>query len=94
MECLAVMGLPNTMREFSTYRADAMRAKDAFYATISEKNMVSLKDVEVSKQDSIARNTFNAYLIGAGIASNLIMTGYYLPHTVDKKTENRIHRES
>lgn len=56
--------------------------------------MVSLKDVEVSKQDSIARNTFNAYLIGAGIASNLIMTGYYLPHTVDKRTENRIHRES
>lgn len=94
MECLAVMGLPNTMREFSTYRADAMRAKDAFYATISEKNMVSLKDVEVSKQDSIARNTFNAYLIGAGMASNLIMTGYYLPHTVDKRAENRIHRES
>lgn len=37
MECLAVMGLPNTMREFSTYRADAMRAKDAFYATIQKR---------------------------------------------------------
>lgn len=94
MECLAVMGLPNTMREFSTYRADAMRAKDEFYSTITEKNMVSLKDVDVSKEDSISRNTLNTYLLGAGMASNLIMTGYYLPITLDRRNEKRIHREN
>ena len=28
MECLAVMGLSNTMRELATYRADTVKAKD------------------------------------------------------------------
>lgn len=94
-ESLVVMDLPNTIREFSTYRADAMKAKDEFYATIAEKNMVSLNDVEVSKTDSIARNTLNTYLIGAGILSNLVTVGtgnsYVLPHTVAKN--NRVRRE-
>lgn len=94
-ESLVVMDLPNTIREFSTYRADAMRAKDEFYATIAEKNMVSLNDVEVSKTDSVARNTLNTYLIGAGILSNLVTVGtgdsYVLPHTV--ANNNRITRE-
>lgn len=95
-ESLAVMDLPNTMREFSTFRADAMQAKDQFYATIAEKNMVSLDDIDVSKRDSIARNTLNAYLIGAGIMSNLITIGkndsYMLPSTVDTRT--KVRRES
>lgn len=90
MECLAVMGLPNTMREMSTYRADSMRAKTEFYATINEKNMVSLKDVDVSKDDSISRNTLNAYLLGSHINSNLINIGDYLSRTLEDKDKSRI----
>lgn len=96
MECLAVMGLPNTMREMSTYRADTVKAKDEFYSTIAEKNMVSLKDVEVAKDDSTARNTLNVYLIGAGVMSNLITVGnsYMLPYTADVRNSNKVRRES
>lgn len=91
MECLAVMSLPNTMREVATYRADAVQAKEEFYNTINAKNMVSLKDVEVGRTDSISRNTFNTYLLGAGMMSNLITDTYYLPITLNKK--DRVKRE-
>lgn len=96
MECLAVMGLPDTMRELATYRADTVKAKDEFYATIAEKNMVSLNDVEVSKTDSTARNTLNVYLIGAGVMSNLIAikNSYMLPYTSDIRNSNKVRRES
>lgn len=86
MECLAVMGLPNTIREFSTYRADSVKAKNEFYATINAKNMVSLKDVKVDLDDSISRNTLNAYLLGAHINTNLLNVGDYLPITLKNKT--------
>jgi hypothetical protein len=96
MECLAVMGLPNTMRELATYRADSVKAKDEFYSTITEKNMVSLDDVEVDKTDSTARNTLNVYLIGAGVMSNLIAVkdSYMLPYTAENKNANRVKREN
>ena len=96
MECLAVMGLSNTMRELATYRADTVKAKDEFYSTIAEKNMVSLNDVEVSKTDSTARNTLNVYLLGAGVMSNLITIkdSYMLPYTSDIRNNNKVRRES
>ena len=96
MECLAVMSLPYTMREMSTYRADTVKAKDEFYSTIAEKHMVSLNDVEVAKTDSMARNTLNVYLIGAGVMSNLITVkdSYMLPYTADVKNSNKVRRES
>lgn len=90
MEALAVMGMENTMRELSTFRADTVKAKNEFYATIAAKNMVSLKDVFVEKDDSIARNTLNVYLIGAHINSNLINVGDYTPQTL--KNKQRVKR--
>lgn len=93
MECLAVMGLPDTMREFSTYRADSMRAKNEFYGTISDKGMVSLDDIDVKKDDSISRNTLSTYLLGAGVYSNIILFNYMLPTTMDNRDEVRIHRK-
>lgn len=91
MECMAVMGLYNCMREFSTYRADAMKAKTDFYNTINTKGMVSLKDVPVDRDDAISRNTVNAYFIGAHINTNLVNTGTYFPHTL--KNKKRIERK-
>lgn len=91
LECLAVMGLDNTIRELSTFRADSMDAKNEFYAAISDKNMVSLNDVNVTKQDSIARNTLNTYLLGAHINTNLINIDDYLAYTLRDK--QRIKRQ-
>lgn len=91
MECLAVMSMDNTIRELATFRADSMNAKDRFYSLINDKGMVSLKDVDVAKQDSLARNTLNAYLIGAHINTNLLNVGDELTYTLRNK--KRIKRE-
>lgn len=91
MECLAVMSSNATIRELATFRADSMDAKNEFYSLINDKGVISLKDVDIKKQDSIARNTLNAYLMGAHINTNLLNAGDYLVYTLrDKK---RIKRE-
>lgn len=92
MECLAVMGLDDTMRELATYRADSMEAKTEFYNTINITGMVSQKDIKVSKDDSLSRQLLNTYLIGAGLNSNLINEEDYLPITLKDK-QRRTQRE-
>ena len=86
MECLAVMGCDETIRELSTYRADAMDAKSRFYNQINTTGMVSQKDVEVTKDDSLARNLLNSYLLGAHINSNLVNEEDYLPITLSQRS--------
>ena len=92
MECLAVMNLSDTMKELSSYRADAMEAKTEFYNTINAKGMVSLSDVKVAKDDSLARNMLNAYMVGSLINTNLINEGDYLPNTLKGK-ERKVVRQ-
>lgn len=93
MECLAVMDLPSTMKELSTYRADAMEAKTEFYNTINSQGMVSLKDVPVSKDDSLSKNMLNTYLVGALLNSNLVNEHDFLPITL-KGSNRKTTREA
>jgi hypothetical protein len=93
MECLAVMGLDKTIEELSTVRADAMEGKTEFYNTINTTGMVSLKDVKISKDDSLSRNLLNTYLLGALLNSNLVNEEDYLPSTLKNK-ERKTQRES
>ena len=85
MESLAVMGLENTMIEFSRPRADAMKAKNQMYNTINTTGMVSLNDIDIDEDDSLAKNLLNTYLIGSLINSNLVNQDYYLPITLKNK---------
>lgn len=91
-ECLVVMDCPNTMREFATYRADTVKAKEEFYNEISTKGMVSLSDVNVDREDSIGRKTLATFFLGAGIYTNLLGDTYYLPYTL-RKNDNKVKRE-
>ena len=88
MEALAVMGLDNTMDEFSTWRADYMDAKSMGYQTISVLGKVSKEDIPIEETDSIAKSTLNAYLTSALINTNIINNGYMLPKTLaDRKSK-------
>ena len=84
-ESLVIYGLDKTLRELSTFRADAMNAKSKFYAEINTKGMVSQSEVEVEPDDSIARNLISSYLLGCHLNSNLINIDCYLPRTLKKK---------
>lgn len=83
-ESLAVLDLPNTMKELSTVRADAMDAKNEFYNSINITGFASLNSVDIANSDSISRNLISAYLLGAHIQSNLVNVDYLLPRTVQK----------
>lgn len=82
------LGLENTTAEYARVKAAAMKAKAEAYNTINVKGEVSFKDIETDKNDSIAKNAMNVYLIGANLHSNLIDTDYHNPHS----TENTIRR--
>lgn len=92
LECLAVMGLDATMKELTTYKADAMESKSEFYNMINTTGMVSQQDVKVSKDDSLSRNLLNTYLLGALLNSNLVNEEDYLPYTLKGK-ERKTRRE-
>ena len=82
MEALAVMGLDETMKELSTWRADYMDAKSTAYQVISTLGRISEEDVSLEETDSIAKNTLNAYLTSALINTNILNEDYLLPKTL------------
>lgn len=86
-ESLAVMGLDYNMDEFSRPRADALRSVTQMNNIISAKGFVSEKDVNVEKDDSLAKNMLNVYLIGAHIASNLVNEDYMTPLTLKQRKQ-------
>lgn len=86
MEALAVMGLNHTMDEFSTWRADYMNAKSIGYQTISTLGTISKADIPIDEEDSIAKNTLNAYMVSSLINTNILNQDYLLPKTLaDRK---------
>lgn len=87
-ESLQVLGLEKTMIEFSRPKADAMKAKNLMYNIIAQKGKVSLSEVPIDEDDSLAKNLLNVYLVGSQLNSNLVNKDYYLPMTLaDKKKQ-------
>lgn len=84
-ESLATMELDFTMDEFARPKADALEAANQMSAAILSKGYVSKDDITVAKGDSIGKNLFNAYLIGAHLHSNLIDKNYYTPLTAKRR---------
>ena len=90
-ESLASYGLDFTMDEFARVRGDSMEAAAEMNSIINAKGSVSQEDFNVSKYDSLAKNTLDVYLIGAHIYSNLININYMTPHTAKNK-ERKVDR--
>lgn len=84
-ESLAIMGLDYTMDEFARPKADAMRASAQMSNLIMNKGFVSDKDLQIAKDDSLAKNLLNVYLIGSHIHSNLVDIDYMTPFTAKNK---------
>ena len=86
IECLAISGLYNTMEEFTTIKADAMDAKSQAYAQITATGTLSRDDYTVSKQDSLAKNLINSYLLAAHLETNLVNEQGYTPYTLKEES--------
>jgi hypothetical protein len=84
-EALAIMGLYNTMDEFTTIKADAMNAKSQAYNQISNTGNLSKEYYTVDKADSISRNTISVYMLGCHLNTNLVNEGNYTPYTLKEK---------
>ena len=75
-----------------TIRADAMDAKSVAYATIATKGNLSQEDYSTSREDSLARNMLNYYMLASGLYTNILNVDYMLPRTIEDKTR-RVDRE-
>ena len=92
-ESLATLNLTSTMKELSGPRADALGAKNAMYNTIGTLGMVRLSDLPDNVDDSLSRNMFNVYLIGAGFNSNLINQDNYTMYTIHNRARKGVTRD-
>lgn len=91
-ESLVVNDLTNTMKEFSTIRADAMDAKNLAYNTINTTGSVSLEELNIDPSDSLSKNMMNVYMLGALIYTDVINQDYYLPYTLSNKKKEMERR--
>lgn len=80
-ESMSVFGWENTIDEYSTLKADAMDMKTEGYNIITTVGQLSMKDMQRKPEDSVAKNYFNVYLIGANLHSNLVDEDFITPHT-------------
>lgn len=95
-EALAIMNNTATMKELSRSRADSMEDKNILYNTIKTMGIVRLSDLPDDPSDSLSKNLLSTYLIGAGLASNLVNIdmgdkGYMTPYT-RKQKELKVQR--
>lgn len=90
LNALIVMGMDNTAIEFSKPKADAMNAKAQMYNNIKLTGMVRLSDLDIEEDDSISKNTINAYLISSHLYTNIINEDYMLPFTLNDRKKREI----
>ena len=90
MEALMVMGMNETMKEMSTYRADFMNAKSEAYQTISTTGTLSQKDIDISNSDSLSKNMLNTFLVGSLLNSNILNVDYMLPITIENRKRRTV----
>ena len=90
LEGLVAMDMPDTLKEMTTFRADAMEAKSIAYSTIATEGMLSLKDIPVDQTDFTSKNTLNYYLLGSSLYTNIINQDYMLPITVKNRQRKTV----
>ena len=90
MEALMVMGMNETMKEMSTYRADYMNAKSEAYQTIATTGTLSQSDLDISNSDSLAKNMLNTFLVGSLLNSNILNVDYMLPITLENRKRKTV----
>lgn len=92
-EGLSVFELDKTIEEFSGPKADAMDSKNVMYNIIGTTGMVRLSELPKETDDSLSRNMFNTYLLGAHLNSNLINQDCYTAYTLKEKRRKGVSRD-
>lgn len=92
-EALTVMGLDNTVFEFSKVKKDAMNAKSSAYSTINLLGDVTLADIETSKDDGLAKTMISAHMIAAHLYNNLVMEEDYMTPRTRQDKKRKVERE-
>lgn len=92
-EALTVMGLDNTVFEFSKVKKDAMTAKSSAYSTINLLGDVTLGDIDTSKEDGLAKNMISAHMIAAHLYNNLVMEDDYMTMRIRQERKRKVERE-
>jgi hypothetical protein len=86
-ESLIVNGLEYTYREFGYPRADNMDSKNDMYNIIGTTGRVTQAELNMRKSESLATGIIDAYLVGAGLKSNLKADDYILPYTLEQENK-------
>lgn len=92
-ESLIIQGLPNTAKEMSRPKADAMVQKSEMNNAINLLGKVSLNDLHPENDEVLSKNMLDAYFLGAQLKTNLITDDDYLNATLKDKSR-KVKRET
>lgn len=71
------------LKEFMSFRADDMTAKQEAYADIRKNGYVSISDLSDDINNKTALNTMNVYLMAMHIKTDLVDEGYMFSHNLE-----------
>lgn len=91
-ESLIVNNSPDTIKEFSRIRADAMEQKSQALNSINLTGTLSLDDIHAENDEVLSRNMLDTYFTGAQLKTNLISDTYELNSTI-KNRQRSTERE-
>lgn len=92
-ESLIVNNSPDTIKEFSRIRADAMEQKSQALNSINLTGTLSLDDIHAENDEVLSRNMLDTYFTGAQLKTNLISDTYELNSTI-KNRQRSTERET
>ena len=87
---MLVYDLGDVVKEFYGPRADSKDAKEVLYDKIRNgERLPRLADLPNDVDEKVALNTFNFYIMGATLVSDLVSETYELPITKSEKLANK-----
>lgn len=78
-------GLPNTLKELNSARADDSVMKQQMLRDIALNGYTRLEDMDDDVFNKTTLNTVDTYLLGMGLKSDLVTSGLMLPKTIKEE---------
>jgi len=87
-EALVTLGLNQTLKEFTGFRADAMNSKNQAYNMINTTGKLNLDEITTEADDSVSKELYDSYMLGSMIKTNIITDSYLLPYYSKNKKKD------
>lgn len=89
---LLALGMNETVKELTTFRADAMDSKSDAYNIISNTGVLHMKDLNIKQSEFKSKQLLDTYITASMGISNLISPSYETKYTLERKSKREANK--